>query len=257
MYSPQTITLHATLQSPAPHWNHKSRGWNDSAIQTHYNTSGATFSASNSSLIVDIKVITVNGTSFNRTDITVNRGTVLRFHLPGQNCSLLQASVDCCANKSQTIVDQHIQTLEANSQNGSAVLDYIVDTASPQWIYTVHSLEETLCNSGQVFRINPDNGNELALNSTQSHATALDHPVSTLNAQGPCDSASVPTITSVGNLSSSTGTATNASASQNLQQPFATSLAPELSNHGRKVIVHHRLFVISTLLLGHVLMILM
>ncbi|KAF2632489.1 hypothetical protein BU25DRAFT_470128 [Macroventuria anomochaeta] len=194
-------------------------------------------SSSNASLVVEIEVSKANGTFFDRTNVTVDPGALLRFHLPRN-------------------VDQDLRTLEANHENGSAILDYLVDTDSPQWMYPTHLLLETLCDIGQVFRINPGNGSGVAVNSTLNHTTSFDPPMSTQHTHGACEGTSVAATTSAGSLGYSTGIATNASASRTLQQPFATSFAPELSNNGRKLMAHCRFIVFVTLFFGHLLIML-
>lgn len=235
MYSIQTY-LPSTTSSTLT-WGHQFKGWIVSSSTTASSLSQRATSSSNASMVIDIQVGAANGTFFDPVDVTVTLGALLRFHLLGQNCSLSQAFSNVCTNGSRDGDHVEIQTLNAVDKNGSVIFDYLVDTESPQWVYSAHSFPELYCELGSVFRINPKNEWDMASNSTRTHTELSNIPVPTQRGHGFCDVA--PHTITDGTSRYGTGVSTVASASQTLRQPLATSFLPQLSNRGSKLSTHH------------------
>jgi hypothetical protein len=232
MYSLQTSPPLAT--SDMVTWGHNTRGWNFSSCVT---TAGLECAPppSNTSKIVEVQVGAANSTFFDRDDIKVSSGTLLRFHLSWSNCSLIQTFRDLCSDDSNHGVLMDNQTLDPVNKNGTILLDYLVNTNLPQWIYPEHTSAESPCDSGQVLKINANNtqyhtelSNSSLITQTHSHCGGSQTTASDIVSYGTVG----PTV---------------ASASRTFQQPLATSSLPEISNVASHVdyYIHSVVFILA------------
>lgn len=221
MYYLQTIA--SALATTALTWNHINIGWNNSVHTAH----SAAPTASGGPLgpqIVEIVVGAARKLSFNPESVTVFSGTVLRFNFLGRNHTLTQSSLEHpCSNAS--LFDTGFNQFNPNNISGHFVVDYLVNTSSPEWFYCAQESPRSHCEAGMVFSLNPgDQYNEFAENAKR--------PPPLITAAPGLTYCNVEISAAANNSLSFVGTGSwNASTTQ------GTAITPEISNAGHKPII--------------------
>ena len=203
-------------------WDSRSQGWNTTLSSTADSSSKQHFLSSTAPTIIHVDLGAGTESSFSPANVAVNVGDVLRFHLPAMNCSLVHTFDNVQRNVSQ---DSHPQTqiLSPIDANGSIILEYLVDTNSPQWVYPEHSCSS--CGPEAILVITPIDGSGTGDNRTQDQTESLNDSQSAPPGLGACGSVSrtQPSTTS----RYGTAILTDASVSPTMHLPFATSLTPD------------------------------
>ena len=211
-------------------WDSRSQGWNTTLSSTADSSSKQHFLSSTVPTIIHVDLGAGTESSFSPANVAVNVGDVLRFHLPAMNCSLVHTFDNVQRNVSQ---DSHPQTqiLSPIDANGSIILEYLVDTSSPQWVYPEHSCSS--CGPEAILVITPIDGSGTGDNRTQDQTESLNDSQSAPPGLGACGSVSrtQPSTTSM----YGTGILTDASVSPTMHLPFATSLTPDNFSGASKI----------------------
>lgn len=218
MYSVQTSPQYTTSSSLI--WGHYTEGWNISSCKTAKQPVPTPTNA-----VIEIQVGAANSSYFYPSEVTVPLGTFIRFHLLWHNISLIQMFNNFCANKSSVEVPTGYSTVDTFNKNVSHSIDYLVNTDSPQWIYSRQNFPNPSCDPGSVFTINPNSSGGTSSNITQNHTELVHSPLSSAKQQDHsiCTGCSHTTLA---------GSPFNGSASQTLSQPLATSFLPNLPSKG-------------------------
>ena len=105
---------------------------------------------------VDVVVGAAGKPAFDPPAVNTSKGTLLRFSFLGVNHTLTQSSFDDPC-KGVGAFDTGFRQFNPTNTNGAFAVDFVIDTADPQWFFCTQTLELLHCNAGMVFGLNAVN----------------------------------------------------------------------------------------------------